>query len=62
MGWLETRLETFPRTISPYTAKHADQIIVKWVFKHQNWTNIGNFDQLEVVGLGSETQLQVGQN
>ena len=27
-----------------------------------NWTNMSNFQQLEVVGRGSETQLQVAEN
>ena len=27
-----------------------------------NWTNIGNFQLIEVVGRGSETQLHVGEN
>ena len=42
---------------------------IKCVFKHQDlqmfWlklTNISNFHPLQVVGRGSETQLQVGEN
>ena len=38
----------------------------KCVFKHKGWSNISlnmsNFHPLEVVGRGSETQLQVGEN
>ena len=40
-----------------------------WLFKHKdlkcfvsNKTNASNFNPLEVVGGGSETQLQVGEN
>ena len=34
------------------------------IFKYlvSNWTNMSNFHPLEVVGRGSETQLQVGEN
>ena len=40
---------------------------MKWVFKHENvWSKIkqimSKFRPLEVVGRGSETQLQVGEH
>ena len=42
---------------------------MKWVFKHQDlqmfgleWNKYEHFCPLEVVGRGSETQLQVGEN
>ena len=35
---------------------------MKWVFKHQDLQMFGNFHPIVVVGRGSETQLQVGEN
>ena len=35
---------------------------MKYVFKHQKLTNISIFYQLQVVGRGSKTQLEVGEN